>query len=194
MSNGNQGRLIFLLDERSMKVLLEDMLPRFFPGLCFLCLAHEGKQDLERSIPRKLRAWQEPGVRFVVVRDSDNHPDCRLLKQHLVAICQNAGRGDTVVRLACQELEAWYLGDPAALAQAFNDNRLQTIGVQAKFRDPDSVVRPSAALEEIIPSFQKILGARQIAGALQRNGNSSRSFNAFVNAIEQLAPSHSRCA
>ena len=28
--------------------------------LSFLCVAHEGKQDLEKSIPRKLRAWREP--------------------------------------------------------------------------------------------------------------------------------------
>ena len=65
------SRIVFLLEEDSMKVLLEGLLPRLFPGLSFLCLSHEGKQDLEKSIPRKLKAWREPGVRFVVVRDQD---------------------------------------------------------------------------------------------------------------------------
>ncbi|GMU62432.1 MAG: hypothetical protein AMXMBFR34_41950 [Myxococcaceae bacterium] len=59
------GRVVFLLEEKSMKVLLDGLLPRIVPSLDFLCVPHEGKQDLEKSIPRKLRAWREPGVRFV---------------------------------------------------------------------------------------------------------------------------------
>ena len=39
-----------------MKVLLDGLLPRLVPGLQFLCVPHEGKQDLEKSVPRKLRA------------------------------------------------------------------------------------------------------------------------------------------
>ena len=61
-------RIVFLLEERSMKVLLDGLLPRLFPDVAFLCVPHEGKQDLEKSLPRKLRAWREPGVRFVVLR------------------------------------------------------------------------------------------------------------------------------
>jgi hypothetical protein len=56
------SRVIFLLEEYSMKVLLDGLLPRLFPDLQFLCVAHEGKQDLERSIPRKLRAKAARGV------------------------------------------------------------------------------------------------------------------------------------
>ena len=77
------NRVVFMLEEYSMKVLLDGLLPRLFPRLSFLCVPHEGKQDLEKSIPRKLRAWREPGVRFVVVRDNDGS-DCRALKQSLV--------------------------------------------------------------------------------------------------------------
>ena len=61
------GKLVFLLEERSMKALLDGLLPRFLPDLKFQCVPHEGKHDLEKSIPRKLRAWQEPGVRFVIM-------------------------------------------------------------------------------------------------------------------------------
>lgn len=112
------SRLVFLLEERSMKTLLEGLLPRLVPGLSFICVPHEGKQDLQKSIPRKLRAWREPGVRFVIVRDNDGG-DCCALKSSLSALCADAGRDDALVRIACQELEAWYLGEPSALAQAF---------------------------------------------------------------------------
>jgi len=62
------SRIVLLIEEYSMKVLLDSLLPRLFPNLEFLCVPHEGKNDLERSIPRKLRAWREPGVRFVPQR------------------------------------------------------------------------------------------------------------------------------
>ena len=107
-----------------MRDLLYGLLPRLYPDLTFLCLVHEGKSDLEKSIPRKLRAWREPGVRFVVLRDNDGD-DCMHLKQKLARICQESGRADTLVRIVCQELEAWYLGEPDALADAFEIERLR---------------------------------------------------------------------
>lgn len=55
------SKIVFLLEEYSMKVFLEALLPRHFPGLNVQCVSHEGKKDLEKSIPRKLRAWREPG-------------------------------------------------------------------------------------------------------------------------------------
>ncbi|MCY4285477.1 MAG: DUF4276 family protein [Thiotrichales bacterium] len=82
----------------------------------FQCIPHEGKRDLVRSIPRKLRAWREPDVRFVVMRDQDGE-GCHEVKSRLVAICRNAGRSDVLVRVVCRELEAWYLGEPEALAR-----------------------------------------------------------------------------
>ena len=92
-----------------MKVLLDGLLPRIFPKLEFVCIAHEGKKELENSISRKLRAWREPEVRFVVVQDNDNG-DCLALKQRLLQRCREGEREDTLVRIVCQELEAWYLG------------------------------------------------------------------------------------
>ena len=36
-----------------MQELLDGLLPRLFPGLLFQCVPHDGKTDLERSIPHK---------------------------------------------------------------------------------------------------------------------------------------------
>ena len=87
----------------------------------------------------------------------------------------------------CQELEAWYLGDPSALAQAFEDDSLRSITKKARFRDPDAVVQPFAALVELAPAFQKVSGARAMAPCLAIDKNSSRSFNVFVKTIKDLA-------
>jgi hypothetical protein len=178
-------RVIFLLEEYSMKVLLDGLLPRLFPDLPFLCVPHEGKQDLEKSIPRKLRAWREPGVRFCVIRDNDG-ADCQALKRGLVELCQDGGREDTLVRIACQELEAWYFGAPAALAEVFGRDVLRRISARARFRDPDAVVQPAAALGDLVPEFQKVSGARSLARVLPRE-NGSGSFQVVMAGIDRLS-------
>ena len=180
------SRLVFLLEEYSMKVLLEGLLPRLFPDLQFLCVPHEGKQDLERSVPRKLRAWGEPGVRFIVLRDNDGE-DCHVLKKKLATLCQEGGRKDTLVRIACQELEAWYLGEPDALADTFDNPGLRRIGGKARFRDPDAVRYPSTELERLVPGFQKVSGARRMASNLSPERNRSRSFQVLVEGVKRAA-------
>ncbi len=185
------SRIVFLLEERSMKVLLDGMLPRLFPGMRFLCVPHEGKNDLERSIPRKLRAWREPGVRFVVVRDNDGG-NCNALKHKLLKLCAEGRREDSVVRIPCQELEAWYFGDPDALARAFGNENLGAIGQKAAYRDPDVIPKPSSSLRELIPEFQKLSGARRMAEMLSVEGNRSHSFHVFIESVKRLYESLSK--
>ncbi len=179
------NRIVFLLEERSMKVFLEELLPRVFPHLEFLCVPHEGKNDLEKSIPRKLRAWTEPGVRFVVVRDNDGG-DCRKLKQRLLQICERAKRPDTLIRLAVQELEAWYFGDLLALASAFGDPGLAKLDRKRKYRDPDEISQPSMELQRLIPGFQKLKAARAMGQAMNPGNNESHSFNVFLQGLHTL--------
>ena len=168
-----------------MKVLLDDFLPRLFPKLRFHCIDHQGKQDLDRNIIQILRNWREPGVRFVIVRDNDGG-DCHALKERLWQLCRAGGHGDTLIRIVCQELEAWYLGDPGAMADAFGDEKLRNIGQRTRFRNPDIIVKPSDEVKKLVPQFQKIAGARQMAQHLTREGNRSHSFAVFLNGVAGL--------
>ena len=179
-------KLVFLVEEPSMADLLEHLLPRLFPELQFQCVPHEGKSDLAKSIPRKLRAWREPGVRFIVMRDQDG-ADCRTVKDQLVALCHGAGRGDVLVRVVCRELEAWYIGEPEALVGAFPSagGRVQRELHRQKFRNPDEVVKPSETVARLIPEFQKRRGAISMARFLSRN-NRSHSFHVFLDGLEAL--------
>ena len=101
-----------------MKYLLDELLPRILPpDVTFQTIPHHGKRDLERSIPRKLRGWKEPGdIRFVILHDQDTK-DCVSLKQELLQLCAVTDR-PCLVRIACQEMEAWYFGDIDALCAA----------------------------------------------------------------------------
>lgn len=184
------GRIIFLLEEPSMKILLDGLLPRFFPGWVvnqhFQCVKFDGKSDLDRNIPRKLSAWRIPGDRFVIVRDNDN-TDCIQLKTRLQALCFDSGRPETLIRLACQELESWYVGDLKSLAQAFNDPKLDALAMRKRFAVPDDWHKPSVELERLIPTFQKGSGARTMATYLRETGNRSVSFQMFVRGVRCVA-------
>lgn len=187
------SRLVFLLEEQSMQTLLDGLLPRIFPSLSFLCIPHEGKSDLEKSIPRKLRGWNVPGDTFIVVRDQDAG-DCREVKAGLVQLCANAGRPGTVVRIACRELEAWYFGEPEAVAEAYGDAAFPSKVQGARFRVPDEIVGPSKALSELVPDFQKVSGARRMAEHLTRERNRSRSFQVFLESVRQAAAAQEAAA
>jgi hypothetical protein len=149
-------------------------------------VAHEGKRDLEKSIPRKLRAWREPGVRFVVVRDNDGG-DCFILKERLAGLCHEAGRQDTLIRIACQELEAWYFGEIKALAKAYNRPELNNLSKRARYRNPDMLQRPSVQLARLVPEFQKVSGSRLMGPHLSDDGNQSHSFQSFINGVQRIA-------
>lgn len=185
-----QGRIIFLLEEPSVKGLLEHLLPRIFPGWTpgqqFLCVPHEGKSDLDKSVPRKLAAWRFPDDRFVIVRDNDNANGPQL-KAKFVAICAANGKPNALVRLVCQELESWYLGDLPALARAYNDPKIDSPANRKRFIDPDSWQKPSTEVARLAPSFQKGGGARTMGDQLDIVANRSRSFQVFVSGVTNLA-------
>jgi hypothetical protein len=185
------GKIVFLLEEPSMKAFLDTLLPRLFPGWIegqdFQCVPHEGKSDLNKSIPRKLSAWREPGVRFVIVRDNDN-ANCIEVKSGLRKRCVRSGRGETLIRLVCQELESWYLGDLDALDKAFGSH-LDTHRYRKRFANPDTLRKPSVEIERLIPAFQKRSGAKKMGQCLnlQLRKNRSHSFQVFVAGVRNLA-------
>ncbi|MBC7663719.1 MAG: DUF4276 family protein [Caulobacter sp.] len=185
-----KGRLIFLLEEPSMKALLDELLPRVFlgwkPDEHFQCVPHEGKSDLDRSIPRKLKGWRVPGDRFVVVRDTDG-ADCLAIKATLKRMCRQAGRSDTLIRLVCQELEGWYLGDLSALATAFELPKINAPANRKRFIEPDGWQKPSVEVKRLVPMFQKTSGARAMGAHLDATSNTSLSFQTFLQGIHNIA-------
>ena len=177
-------RIIFMLEELSMKVLLDGILPRILPeGIGFLTIPHDGKRDLELSLPKKLGAWNEPDVAFVVVHDQDSN-DCVELKRNLQGICA-ASRRQTLVRIACRELEAWYWGDLAAVSEAYGVD-LKYLSGKRKYREPDSIDHPKKELKRYIPQMGQIEGARKIAPYMNLEENTSHSFQVFVQGIKRL--------
>ncbi|MGF1535556.1 MAG: hypothetical protein ACFB4J_03575 [Elainellaceae cyanobacterium] len=67
------NQLIFFLEEPSAKAMLQNFLPRILPEDIHLTyIVFEGKTDLEKSLPIKLKAWQNPNSVFVVLDRSNS--------------------------------------------------------------------------------------------------------------------------
>ncbi len=190
--------LVFFSEELSMKVTLEHLLPCILPednSVTFQIIHHEGKSDLEQSIPRKIRAWGKMPtveVRFVVLRDQDN-ADCISLKQHLLSLCSNAGRPDTLIRIVCHSLESWFLGDLSAVETAFHLRSIAKLQASRKFRDPDRLANPEQELGRLVPNYRKVSGARTITPYLNVEYNKSKSFQAFVSGVRALIWDYFQC-
>lgn len=180
--------MVFLLEEPSMARFLRGFLPRFISewkeDQDFILIHHAGKQDLEKSLPRKLRGWNTEAS-FIVLRDNDG-ADCRTIKSRLLNICKSSGRSNYLVRLVMQELESWYLGDLTAVAQAYNQPKLAEKAGKEKFRDPDALGNPSQEMGRLVKSFQKNDGAERLSTLVDHQRNTSTSFRIFCEGILRL--------
>lgn len=178
--------LVLLLEELSARDLLEGLLPKLIPGdVAIRYLVFEGKQDLEKQLPRKIRSWLMPDSLFVVMRDQDSM-DCAEAKRRLVERVAESGRDGVLVRVACKEIESWVLGDWHAVAQAFEMPQLANQALKAIYREPDQLSNPVSELRKFIPEYQKRDGARRIGPFLDPNSNNSRSFRAFCAGVRSL--------
>lgn len=182
------SELVFLLEEPSAEAMLEGILPRMLPpSVSYRCIVFEGKQDLEAQMVRRMRLYRVPGARFIVLRDKDSG-DCRIAKARLVAKCAEAQKPEAVVRIACHELESWYLADLAAVEAGLGMSGLTRLQGKNPYRAPDTLGSPSRKLRDIAPGYQKIGGSRLIGQHLDLGNTRSRSFHNFVKAIQRLAP------
>ncbi|MCD4727130.1 MAG: DUF4276 family protein [Pirellulales bacterium] len=179
--------LVFLLEERSIQEVLKVVVPPLLPdNIVCRFVPHEGKNDLEKSIPRKLRAWQGGNVWFVVVRDK-NSSDCKAVKRKLLKLCEQGRCSETLVRIVCHHLESWFLGDLAAVEKAFNLRGIAKRHSKRKFSAPDRLANAEQELRRLAPMYQKIGGSRLIAPHMNIEKNTSHSLKVLISGIHRLA-------
>ena len=181
--------IVFLVEEPSMKTLLEILLPNFLGeiGIDFNIIAFEGKTRLQKSIRLKLSAMNKRTKKFVILHDQDRS-DCRELKAKIKNLVPLECQDKTIIRIVCQELESWFLGDFDALSTVYGE-KINKTSKQAKYRNPDTIVFPSKELKTLIPDYIKGEGARSIASHLnlKHEHNRSDSFNVFIKTLDSLA-------
>lgn len=181
--------IVFLLEEPSARDLLEGLLPKLLPTTIEVrYIIFEGKQDLEKNMARRIRGWLTPNTHFVVLRDQDAG-ECLKVKRRLRERAEEAGRPDTLIRVACKELESWVLGDLRALGEAFHRPAVESLLAKSKYRNPDALTLPVKEIRSLVGDYQKRDGARRVGPLLEPGRNQSTSFRAFCEGIRRLVRS-----
>jgi hypothetical protein len=187
----NNYRLEIFTEERSMEFFLRALLPRILPSgfeldvNCFI-RPHEGKSDLKRSLSKKVKAFphfSQP-VKLLIIHDQDSN-ECKVLKASLISECSNIKSGDFLVRIACKELENWYLGDFGSIETVYPDIRISGLTRKAKFRNPDRL-NGSEEMNILIRHFSKSHASRELGRIINIENNNSPSFNCLITGIAKL--------
>ncbi len=182
--------IVFLLEEPSAQAMLEELIKMSFPTqeetIDIRYIVFEGKQDLEKNINRKIRSWLTPDSIFFVIRDQDSG-NCIHIKKNLKTICASAGRTDAVVRIACHEIESFYLGDLVAVENALGLRHLAQHQDNKLYRNPDNLGNPKQLLKKITKGlYQQIDGSRRIAKHMHPDCNRSHSFKVLYKSLCEI--------
>lgn len=177
--------LVFFLEESSAAAVLEGLLPKLIPDdVQPRYITFEGKQDLEGQLVKRLRGYRNPNALFVVMRDQDAQPNCKLIKRRLARLCQQATQRAVLIRIACRELESFYLADLQAVEQGLGLSGIAKQQHTRKFCDPDRLVSPKEELKRLTHQrYQPVEGSREIGRCLDPDNVRSRSFRNLVRGI-----------
>jgi hypothetical protein len=120
------------------------------------------------------------------IRDQDSG-DCKTIKTKLADICKDAGKNGVLIRIACHEIESFYLGDLAAVEEGLDLKGIEKKQRWRKFREPDLIASPSDELFKLTNNiYDKVSGSRAIGKHLNLESNNSKSFNVLISGIKSL--------
>ena len=183
--NIHEPYMVFLLEERSAKNVLEILMPKLLSGVKFQYFWFQGKDALQQKVAKTMKNWQQPNSCFVILHDQDAN-DCVCLKNELVELCEECRR-PYLVRIVCRELESWYWGDLYAVSQTYTEFEADNYKNRAKYRNPDEIHKPADELKRWIPEFKKTKASRTIPPKMDISRNISPSFQCFVDGVQRLA-------
>ena len=183
------SNLVCLLEEPSAKAMLSIVLKKIVPDfMAIRFIVFDGKQDLETQIERKIRGWNQPSSYFLIMRDQDSG-NCYDIKANLLSKVERAGKKEvTLVRIACHELESFYLGDLLAIENGLDITGLAKQQNNKKYRTPDNLSNPADELNRLTKKqYQKVSGSRAIGPFLKLdNSNKSVSFSVLIEGVKKL--------
>jgi hypothetical protein len=180
--------IVILCEERSMRDTLAILLARHYPalveGIHWQIIFFQGKADLEKNFTSKMRSWSYLSPHFIILRDNDG-ADCTILKERLKERADTTGK-PYHIRLVCQELESWFLGDLLAVEAAFPTSNASKFLNTSKYRNPDLLTNASDELARLTQVLGKTSKATAISPHLDLDRNTSHSFRLLFQTFATL--------
>jgi hypothetical protein len=209
--------LEFCIEDQSGALFLEAMLPKLItnPDVTWRVHSYKGVGRMPRKQPNvstiKARMLLDnlskiisgmaktPGIdALIVIMDADNR-NCVELKNELVALWKGiAPKFNAIFRIAVEEMEAWYLGDQAAIRASYPGTKEGALTGYTQDsvcgtweRLADAIEHGGAAALRMAgwpaPGVAKCRWAETITPHMNPHANASPSFVAFRNKVLELA-------
>jgi hypothetical protein len=189
--------IVFLVEDYSMRKFFEGFLPRLgFEESLFEIKHHRGKEDLISHLNKIIPSLSKRAQQIIVIIDQDKQ-DCVALKNKIKekmvrCVCEYK------IRIACYELEAWFLGDMEAIAKCSPRFKASSFQGKKKYRDIDNIEKPSSVIEKIVPDWKdKYASKPQFAETIApfvslkkqnlKQANRSHSFHVLLETLYSLA-------
>jgi len=200
------GKLIVFVEEYSMEIALELLLPKMLGEIDYQIIRFQCKDDLLKQLPIRLKGYSswipdDWSILVLVDRDDDN---CIKLKKQLEKFALDSGfvtkttaskgqRFKVTNRIVIEELESWFFGDWDAVKLAY-PRVSPTIPQKNSYRDPDGIKGGTwEALERVLKragyfstGLRKAECAREIAQHMDISKSKSSSFNVFRDAVRHI--------
>jgi hypothetical protein len=183
---GSELTLIIFTEEPSMKATLHCLIPKLgLDARNVKVIGFDGVGDMENALPRQLRALRASPEKVLILRDNDNG-NCAARKSRLMQMAAAAGVAPrTKVRIVCQMLEAWFIGDVDALLASRHFKK--SVPRRLERCDPDEQPNPKKELSKLRDDYREITAANAVARHLNPEVNRSASFRNTIRAIRTLA-------
>lgn len=176
--------IFVLTEEKSSAIIIKHLSISLKLNHRVRILSHDGFGDLKNSIPKKLNSQHHIMTRFIILCDADN-ADCAARKRQLVDLVPPNKRSKTIIRIACRELESWYIAQPDALQ--FAGTIKHKISKRLLSRDPDQIDKIKEELKKYTHQRGQVDLAQKIGPHLKPDDIRSKSFFHFIAALQQSA-------
>jgi len=180
-------KVVFILEELSMKRMLENLLPRMNLRFEIELFACNGKVNFKERMHIILEKYYDQNAFFIIMRDKDND-NCIELKNKLRDKIKDIGRPFRV-RIVCRELESWYLAQPDAIKKAFTDADLKPSKTNKGkvFKEPEKYGAKEFMDYINQKQITKVKWAEQMGTKLEPDSSQSHSFHVFIQTLRDLS-------
>jgi hypothetical protein len=178
--------VLFLLEEQSAEAMLKEFLPRCFPTLRCTYRRFSDVNELLKRLEKTIRNHTDTECPIIILCDQDDK-DCVKFKKHISGLCKKTRQESRcIIRIACHELESWYLAQLDVVANHFGVPELSKR--QNRYSNPDNTNKPSKELERLTKQqYQKIKGSRIMGKHLDPEVKRSVSFKHFIQTLREIS-------
>ncbi len=170
--------IVFLVEDLSMRKFLEGILLRLgFESHHFRIKHHQGKEDLIRNLDKVVKKESKEANFLFVLVDQDKR-NCYEFKKEIKEKMQNCAC-NYKIRIACYELEAWFLGDMDAIKQCSQKFKPDFFRNKEKYRNMPDLKKIYSRKDKFASEISKHIN-------LESKVNKSHSFNVFLETIKSI--------